>query len=121
MEAGETENPTPLPLGVRPRYPRTCRVRSVNCELAQVIALAAHGTSWLRRPSVPPPALDASNSTFQYVGGVDFHSIGPATADEGRSPSPVGRWLQLLHEAGVDRLLVDNPRGTDHVGWWAPG
>jgi hypothetical protein len=90
-------------------YPRTCRVRSVNGELAQVIALAAHGTSWLRRPSVPPPALDANNSTFQYVGRVDFHPIGPATADEGRSPSPVGRWLQLLREAGVDRLWLMIP------------
>ncbi|HEX4819684.1 MAG TPA: hypothetical protein VFV00_05715 [Acidimicrobiales bacterium] len=38
----------------------------MNGELAQAIALAAHGSAWLRAPGSAPPDLSTS-STFGYV------------------------------------------------------
>jgi len=45
----------------------------VNGELAQIICLATRGSTWLADASrAAPPALDRDNSTFQYVGSLQF-------------------------------------------------
>jgi hypothetical protein len=72
----------------------------VNGELAQTMAIAAHGTAWLAdRAGAPPPDLDATNSTFRFVRSVTW-SIGRR---DGRG---VASWLLDLREQGVDHLWV---------------
>ena len=78
-------------------------------ELAQVIALAAHGSAWLSGITAgPPPRLENGNSTFQYVRRVRFEfrrsSFGPAT-----STSDVGGWLEGARERGIDRCWLSIP------------
>jgi hypothetical protein len=53
---------------------RAIRVSVVNGELANVIALALHGSAWLAEPSVTAPNLDQQNSTFRYVSRAQFES-----------------------------------------------
>jgi hypothetical protein len=81
----------------------------VHGELAQVIALAAHGSAWLRGITAgAPPPLENGNSTFQYVRRVRFEirrsSFRPAT-----SASGVGGWLEGAREREIDRFWLSIP------------
>jgi hypothetical protein len=81
----------------------------VHGELAQVIALAAHGSAWLSGITTgPPPPLENGNSTFQYVRRVRFElrrsSFRPAT-----SASDVGGWLEGAREREIDRYWLSIP------------
>jgi hypothetical protein len=81
----------------------------VHGELAQVIALAAHGSAWLRGITAgPPPRLESGNSTFQYVRRVRFEfrraSFWPVT-----SASDVGGWLDGAREREIDRFWLSIP------------
>jgi hypothetical protein len=74
----------------------------VNGELAQTMALAAHGSAWLARADgTPPPDLLASNSSFRYVRAVSF--TGPA---EGAAGDSVVAWLDGLRGRGAQRVWV---------------
>ncbi len=71
----------------------------MNGTLAQTIAIATHGTAWLRdRGSVDLDAFVADNSTFQFVGRLEFEGAGGLPA-----------WLEARADEGVERL------------WFAPG
>jgi len=85
-------------------------VAAVNGELAQAIALAAHGNGWLRTGSGPPPDL-ASSSTFEYVESIRFVLDGTEVA------SGVGTWLEGLRDRAVQRLWLEIP-DESHGGRW---
>ena len=86
----------------------------MNGELAQAIALAAHGSSWLHDPSNAAPDL-ASSSTFDYVQSISFvldrRVIANAVADwfDGLRDREVGRlWLEIPDESQGGRWLADH-------------
>lgn len=91
-----------------------CKIAGVNGELAQVICLASHGSSWLARDDhSDPPALDRENSTFQYVGSLGFHLSDGSPGQEPQADS-VMDWLRQLRLRGVGRLwLVIPEAGPD--------
>jgi hypothetical protein len=70
----------------------------VNAELAQRIALVAHGNAFLAGLGDPPDLL-ADNSAFQYVRSVEFQT-------SGRSIRRVDLWLSALARRGARRLRV---------------
>lgn len=78
-------------------------------ELAEVVALAAHGSVWLSGvlPGSPPP-LDTTNSTFQYVRRVRFEFCSSTLQGAATAPD-VGAWLQGARERGIDRLWLFVP------------
>lgn len=72
---------------------------AMNGELAQYFALATHGSAWLQEPDVrTAPALEQSNSTFQFARTVTFAGV-PGT----------GPWLKSLAAQGVDRIWLATP------------
>jgi len=93
----------------------------VHGELAQLIALAAHGSAWLAgRTGDLPPDLEGTNSTFKFVRQIRFELEGsllhkPVVAtdlaswlEEARHRAVTRLWLAIPDEAGVgDRRLVD--------------
>jgi len=85
-------------------------VAGVNGELAQAIALAAHGNVWLRNGSGPPPDL-VSSSTFEYVQSIGFVLDGTEVA------GAVAEWFEDLRVRGVRRLWLDIP-DESHGGRW---
>jgi hypothetical protein len=75
----------------------------VHGELAQVIALAAHGSAWLAGITPgPPPRLDAENTTFEFVRRVRF-------ALDGSSASDVAGWLLDARGRGIERFWLSIP------------
>jgi hypothetical protein len=88
----------------------------VNGELAQVIALASHGSVWLA--GVGEDALlglERESSTFRHVRRVRFE-LGSAVAGD------VATWLQGVRDRGVQRLwLVIPDPGAVTVGGLAVG
>jgi len=81
----------------------------VHGELAQVIALAAHGSVWLAGIATgPPPQLVADNSTFQYVRRVRFE-LRRSSLRRGTMASDVGGWLQDAREREIDRFWLSIP------------
>jgi hypothetical protein len=78
----------------------------VHGELAQLIAVAAHGSAWLAgRTGDAPPELEHANSTFQYVRSVRFELPGRLL----RAPtvsSSVAEWLVEVRRRDVDRLSL---------------
>jgi hypothetical protein len=92
----------------------------VHGELAQLIALAAHGSVWLSGTE-PPPQLEAVNSTFEYVRRVafDLHD-----SSDGRSwaAADVGGWLNDAREREIERfwLSIPDPRDVDVAGQQVP-
>jgi hypothetical protein len=100
----------------------------VNGELAQTMALAAHGSAWLLRDDAStPPDLLTSNSTFQYVHQVTF--VDPAEPDRvvdgvvpwlaGRRERHVERLWLVLHEAGRGIVPEHNAVAFAGGGTWA--
>ena len=90
--------------GVPPHVPRklalSSSVTSVNGELAQYFALAAHGSAWLHgaKTTSMSAELERSNSTFQFVGAVNFAGVGG-----------VSGWLAGLSAQGVERIWLAVP------------
>ena len=73
----------------------------MNGELAQLVALATHGTSWLARGGEPPDLL-LENSTFKFVRVIEF-------ADGSGTVSGVAPWLMGLASRRVRRLWLVIP------------
>jgi hypothetical protein len=73
----------------------------VNAELAQRIALVAHGNAFLSGLIDSPPDLLAENSAFQHVQSVEFRTTG-------RSIRRVDSWFAALARRGAKRLWVRN-------------
>ena len=72
----------------------------MNGELAQTMALAAHGSSWLAgSDGTPPPDLERTNSAFRFTRSLAW-AIGRR---DGRG---VGSWLTDLRAEAVERLWV---------------
>lgn len=74
----------------------------MNGELVQLIALATHGSEWLRAPDRPPPALEGTLAFPAIAGPVSF-------VDEraGVTAPDTATWFQQLHDTAVDRLWLD--------------
>jgi hypothetical protein len=71
----------------------------MNGELAQLIALATHGTVWLQDGGHEPLNLESTNSAFQFTRRVTFEPYGG-----------VDTWLGTLAVRGVDRIwLMTHP------------
>lgn len=83
----------------------------VHGELAQLIAVAAHGSAWLAgRTGDAPPDLESANSTFQYVCSVRFELPGRLL----RAPtvsSSAAEWLVEARRRGIGRLALATPPG----------
>ncbi|WP_370091905.1 hypothetical protein [Streptacidiphilus sp. MAP12-20] len=78
----------------------------MNGELAQYFALATHGSAWLQESGGrTAPALDQSNSTFQFARTVTFAEV-PGT----------GTWLKKLAARGVDRIWLAAPGQPSNGG-----
>jgi hypothetical protein len=83
----------------------------VNGQLANVIALALHGSAWLADPTADVPDLERSNSTFQYVRRTRFEL--PPSRWRRRSASVGSReWLSSLRANGTTRLWLVIPEAT---------
>ena len=78
---------------------------AVNVELAQRIALVAHGNAFLSGLIESPRDLLKENSAFQYVRSVEFRM-------SGRSIHRVDLWFSALARRKANRLWV---RGNDLV------
>lgn len=92
----------------------------VNGELAQVICLSAFGSSWLAQPALlDPPGLDRENSTFQFVGSLEFRLRSGSGAYELRADT-VADWLRQLRHRGVARLWLAVPEATPVTGLGRP-
>jgi len=92
----------------------------MNGELAQVICLSSRGSSWLaqRAISVPPP-LDRENSTFQFVGSLEFRLADVRAASDFRVHT-VADWLRQLQDRGVARLWLVLPEARPVLGLRRP-
>jgi hypothetical protein len=78
-------------------------------ELAQLIALGAHGSAWLAgRTGAGPPELEGTNSTFQYVRDVRFELEG-SVLRKGVVSSDAASWLLAVRARGVNRLWLVTP------------
>jgi hypothetical protein len=79
----------------------------VNGELAQAVALVAHGNLWLsgtRRASVDIAHFEARNSTFQYVRSITFETRKRRNGT-GLATSVVD-WLDAVQVARIRRLSL---------------
>ena len=82
------------------------RLGEVHGELAQLIAVAAHGSGWLAgRTGDAPPDLEHGNSTFQYVNSVRFELPGRLLRGPTVSSS-IAEWLVEIRRRGVVRLSL---------------
>lgn len=102
----------------------------MNGELAQAIALAAHGSAWLGGRTGPaPPPLETSNSTFQFVRAIRFGLAGSFMKSAIESAS-VEEWLVALQKRQIARIwlatgeqapwfLIATPRKGDAEVWRA--
>ena len=84
----------------------------MNGELAQAIALAAHGSAWLREPSGPAPGLESA-STFDYVQSISFVLDGREIA------SSVSAWFDGLRGRAIDRVWLEIPDESTGGRWLA--
>lgn len=75
----------------------------MNGELAQAVALVAHGNAALASGD-NPPAMEESNSTFQYVRSLAFE-VERRFRGTTLVPS-VGDWVQALRRASTARLSL---------------
>jgi hypothetical protein len=80
----------------------------VNGELAQLVALAAHGNAWLAGPhDRPAPDLERTSSTFQHVSRVTFR-FAPTLATGGEVGA-VADWLAGERRLATLRLRLQTP------------
>jgi hypothetical protein len=88
----------------------------VNGKLAQVICLSSHGSSWLAQRTISvPPSLDTENSTFQFVGSLEFRLSGGRAASGFRART-VTDWLRQLRDRDVVRLWLVIPEAKPVTG-----
>jgi len=88
----------------------------VNGELAQVICLASHGSSWLAQDGhSDPPTLDRDNSTFKFVGSLGFDLAGGSPGQEAHADT-VADWLRRFRDRGTDRLWLVIPEAKPITG-----
>lgn len=85
-------------------------------ELAQAIALVAHGNQFLREvPSEPAPELYNSNSTFAYVKVLRFMNADQFPFASGSklatAENKTGPWFEDLRKRGAKRMLIHVARG----------
>lgn len=80
----------------------------VNGELANLVALALYGTAWLEESNAPPPDLEHTNSTFQYVNSFDVEPP-PRQWRRAEASMDSSTWLHWLNGHGVDRLWLVLP------------
>ncbi len=81
----------------------------MNGELAQIVYLASHGSSWLasEEPGAPPADLGEESWAFQFVGSLDFSlTTGPGHVYQASTAS---EWLLQLRERGAVRLWLAIP------------
>lgn len=79
----------------------------MNGELAQCIAIVAHGNYILRKGISAYPELSINNSTFKYVSSVAFARYRDENQRRGtRVASTVTDWFKYLHSVGVKRLWI---------------
>jgi hypothetical protein len=92
----------------------------VNGEFAQLVALAAHGSAWLGGlvPG-PAPALDTTNSTFQYVRSVRFERRSWLGL-RANVATDVATWLEDARRREIDRvwLVIAGADGRTPPGRW---
>jgi len=85
----------------------------VHGELAQLIAISAHGSAWLAgRSGDAPPGLQQANSTFQYVRQVQFELERSLLRKPVVQSDLVG-WLAEARRRGVTRLWLAVPGGSE--------
>jgi hypothetical protein len=81
----------------------------MNAELAELIALVAHGNAFLyglRQPA----ELTQGNSTFQYVKSVRFvRPLESGSADSSVVATTTAGWLETIRSAGAERLWLLTP------------
>ena len=81
----------------------------MHSELAQLIALAAHGSAWLAgRTGDLPPDLERTNSTFKVVRQVRFELEG-SLLHKAVIATDVASWLADARHRGVTRLWLAIP------------
>lgn len=79
-------------------------------ELAQAIALAAHGSAWLAGITTDAsPRLETDNSTFRYVRRVRFELRGSFLRRRPTAAPDVGQWLEGAHEREIERFWLSIP------------
>jgi hypothetical protein len=85
----------------------------MNGELAQLVALTAHGNAALQDPGTATELVDAS-STFRFVNSVQFISSHGDSAEDCQS------WWSGLRQRGVRRLFLNRvrPRPTTLAGFF---
>jgi hypothetical protein len=95
---------------------RSTSLTKVHGELAQLVALAAHGSVWLAGiAGGPAPRLDADNVMFKYVRRVRFELEQPSFP--GAVASDVAGWLYGARARGIDRFWLCIPKpGVVSVG-----
>lgn len=81
----------------------------MNGELAQIVYLASHGSSWLSsdEPEAPPADLGQESWAFQFVGSLEFSlTAGPGKLYEATTAA---EWLAQLRSRGAARLWLAIP------------
>lgn len=78
----------------------------MNGELAQIMAIASHGSAWLHRPDTDPPRLELESSTFRFVRSVSFVAPGGSAVAGSQAVDGVAPWLLMLRDRGVERLRL---------------
>ena len=76
--------------------------------MAQLLCLASYGTSWLAGDATEePPDLEAQNSTFRFVGTLQF-----VDGAAGQTLTSVRDWLHELRNRGTQRiwLVIADPK-----------
>ncbi len=88
----------------------------MNGELAQLVCLASYGTAWLAGDgTADPPDLQHQNSTFRFVGTLEF--VDPGT---GPTLTTVRDWLLLLRSRGTRRLWLVIADPKPRPAAWGP-
>ena len=86
----------------------------MNGELAQLVALAVHGSAWLSRGTGDPPTF-AGSSTFLFVRSVTFDWRGSGDRRSNRADRPAD-WLRQFQGRGGRLLLVTRQRPLTAAG-----
>jgi hypothetical protein len=96
----------------------------VNGELAQLVALVAHGNAALAGAPVDAAALQRDDTTFRFTRSVSFRVVDPWGRDQ--VVDSVAGWLAAIAPF-VGRLSLLGGEGREHSpyvntgGWWIAG
>lgn len=79
---------------------------TMNADLAQTVALAAHGDAWLRVGG-PAPELFPDHSAFRHVRRLAFVRSEPPVFSQRRDRDPAtAPWYQDLRDRGASALQM---------------